>query len=143
MAGRVEKQHDIERLKRKVAKADLRLQAAQEDASQARERGKQEIDGARLRAAEWMARAAARVEKRARKLTRAEERLRECVAWSDGLNGNPRKAQAGSEPSPEDTVDILQQREATVEFAATPSLVTASDGSRVTPSTSASSTGTE
>ena len=61
--------------KRKLAKAQLDLHIAQEKLVQARARGKQEVEQARLRAARWSTRAAQEVERSAEAVVRAEARL--------------------------------------------------------------------
>jgi hypothetical protein len=65
----------VERARRKLAKARLALNAAQERHAEARVQGRQEIERARLRAAKLQAKAAERVERRAEKVVRAEGRL--------------------------------------------------------------------
>lgn len=70
------KKKDGERkAKRKLAKAQLDLHIAQEKLVQARARGKQEIERARLRAARWSAKAAQEVERAAETVSRAETRV--------------------------------------------------------------------
>jgi ethanolamine utilization microcompartment shell protein EutL len=96
------------RTHRKLEKARLKLAIAEEQQAQARERGKQAIQQARLQAAEWEAGAAERVQRRAQKVARAEERLR-MHATADG--GEPT---AGPVAVPEDTVEILEVIEATL-----------------------------
>jgi hypothetical protein len=65
----------VEKARRKLGRAQLAFNAAQERHAEARVRGKQEVERARLRAAKWQAKAAERVELRAEKVARAEARL--------------------------------------------------------------------
>jgi hypothetical protein len=65
----------IEKARRKLARAQLRFNAAQERHAEARIHGKQEIERARLRAAKWQAKAAERVERRAERVARSEAKL--------------------------------------------------------------------
>jgi hypothetical protein len=73
----------IERARRKLARAQLRFNAAQERHAEARVRGKQEIERARLQAAKWQAKAAERVERRAERVARAEAQLLSLTAHVD------------------------------------------------------------
>jgi hypothetical protein len=73
----------IERARRKLARAQLKFNAAQERHAEARIRGKQEIERARLRAAKWQSKAAERVERRAERVARAEAQLLALTAHVD------------------------------------------------------------
>lgn len=70
------------RAQRKLAKAQLKLHVAEEKHAQIREKGRQEVEKARLRAARWLAKSAKRVEERTAAVIRAEQRL-ESTAASD------------------------------------------------------------
>jgi hypothetical protein len=70
-----EKKDAERKAKRKLAKAQLELHIAQEKLVQARARGKQEVEQARLRAARWSTKAAQEVERSAESVARAEARL--------------------------------------------------------------------
>jgi hypothetical protein len=71
---------DVALARRKLARAQLKLHVAEEEQLQVRAKGKQEVEGARLRAARWQAKAAERVEKRAASVTRSEARLQSMLA---------------------------------------------------------------
>jgi hypothetical protein len=75
MAKKVGKKNRERKAKRRLAKAQLEFHIAQEKLVQARARGKQEVEQARLRAARWSTRAAQQVERAAESVSRAEERL--------------------------------------------------------------------
>src|SRR5437588_6751157 len=74
MAKKAEKD-PLEKARRKLAQAQLKLHVAEDKHMQARARGKQEVEQARLRASEWLTAAAERVERRREQVSRAEERL--------------------------------------------------------------------
>jgi hypothetical protein len=114
---RVGKRDPEERARRKLAKAQLDLQVAEEKHMQARARGKQEIEKARLRAQRWQAKASQRVEARAGVLTKAEDRLLsftapkvEQPARKSGSRKGP-AASAGEVSSPEAAAHVLEQAE--------------------------------
>ncbi len=93
----------------KVAKAHLKLRAAEAKHAQAMERGKQEVERARLRAAGWEAKARERVERRANAVARLEARLlaadaREAAGQPDGAT--PKVVVA----SPQRTSEIIEQQ---------------------------------
>ncbi len=69
------KNDPVERAQRKLTKAQMALNVAQEEHAQARVRGKQEIEQARLRAAKWLTKTGKRVDRRAASLAKAKERL--------------------------------------------------------------------
>jgi len=73
--AREKKKGGERKAKRKLAKAQLEMHIAQEKLVQARARGKQEVEQARLRAARWTTKAAQQVERSAEAVARAEARL--------------------------------------------------------------------
>lgn len=64
-----------EKARRQLAKVQLKLQVAVEKQSQVRAKGHQEIEKARLRAAQWEAKAIQRVQRRVEAVARAEQQL--------------------------------------------------------------------
>lgn len=114
---RVDKRDPEERARRKLAKAQLDLQVAEEKHMQARARGKQEIEKARLRAQRWQAKASQRVEARAGVLTKAEDRLLSFTApkvEKPSTNSGSRKgseASVAEVSSPEAAAQVLEQAE--------------------------------
>lgn len=111
----------LEKARRKVARAQLKLHVAQEEAAQARESGKQEIEQARLRAAKMLAKAAERVERRSQKLVSAEERLRSVIAKED-MTDTPEKESLPT--TAEAAADILEEREAAAQNTVPAELLT-------------------
>lgn len=89
----------VEKARRKFARAQLRLHVAEDEQGQVRARGKQEVEAARLRAAEWQAKAAERVEKRTAALLRAEAKLQKLLRSEGGDEDAP--------ATPEKTVEVL------------------------------------
>jgi len=71
------KKDELERARRKLAKLELKLEVASEEQLQADVRGKQEIEQARLRAAQWQTKAAEKLERRRQQVARAEAHLLE------------------------------------------------------------------
>src|SRR5690242_20722293 len=65
----------VEKARRKLDKSQRAFHSAEEKHAQARARGRQEIEKARLRAARWQAKASELLERRAAAVARAEERL--------------------------------------------------------------------
>lgn len=90
--AREKKKGGERKAKRKLAKAQLELHIAQEKLVQARARGKQEVEQARLRAARWSTKAAQQVERSADAVTRAEMRLH-------ALQRSPREEPLESRPA--------------------------------------------
>jgi len=84
-------------LKRKVKRAQLRLEVAQARYLQAQERGEQEINQARMRAGRWMEKASQRVARRAANLAKLELEAPASsdsqTASRDGDSGNLRLGQ--------------------------------------------------
>ncbi|HEX6506543.1 MAG TPA: hypothetical protein VF221_02830 [Chloroflexota bacterium] len=70
----------VQKARRKLAKAQMELSVAEEEHAQARVRGKQEIEQARLRAAKWLTKTGKRVDRRASAVAKAEERLSSMLA---------------------------------------------------------------
>lgn len=109
------KKDTVEKARRRVDKQRRKLDAALEDHAQTRERGKQEIERARLQAAEWLAEVSERVDRRSAKLARAEEHLANLLKETSALDGavvDHRDAQ-----TPEETVEILREQRASEEPA--------------------------
>ncbi|GAC1463814.1 MAG: hypothetical protein PVSMB7_06020 [Chloroflexota bacterium] len=75
MAKKVAKKDPEEKARRKLAQAEMKLHVAQDRHVQARAKGKQEVEQARLRAAKWLAKTAEEVERRSEQVARAESRL--------------------------------------------------------------------
>ena len=69
------KKDATEKARRKLTKAQMELSVAEEEHAQARVRGKQEIEKARLRAAKWLTKTGKRVDRRAAGVAKAEDRL--------------------------------------------------------------------
>ncbi len=84
MAKKGETDDGLKKATKKLAKTRLKLEVSEERYAQARERGKQEIERARLRAAEWQAEAGERVQRRAGAVERAEIRVREATRAAAG-----------------------------------------------------------
>jgi len=82
------KKDELERARRKLAKLELKLEVASEEQLQADVRGKQDIEQARLRAAQWQTKAAEKLERRRQQVARAEARLAE-------LTGEPSRDASG------------------------------------------------
>ncbi len=80
MAKDGSKKDPIERARRKLTKAQMELSVAEEEHAQARVRGKQEIEQARLRAAKWLTKTGKRVDRRAATVTKTEDRLAALLA---------------------------------------------------------------
>jgi predicted HTH transcriptional regulator len=76
MAKKSRAQDPEGRAERRLVKAQLALELAQDKLAQARERGRQEVDRARLLEAKWLAKASARVERRLAAVAAAEDELR-------------------------------------------------------------------
>jgi hypothetical protein len=102
MAKQKDKKEGRGDAERRLRKAQLKYEIALEKQAQARERGKQEIDRARLAAAEWQSKASERVENRAAKLRRAEQE-----ALAAGIDFGP--------TTPESVAEVIEQREAAIE----------------------------
>ena len=102
----------IDKARRRLAKAQLKLHVAQEEHAQAREQGKQEIEQARLRAARWLAKSSEQVEKRAQKVADFEARL---LALTDSkVSQSQDDAPDGlalMPPSPEAVADVIERLE--------------------------------
>jgi hypothetical protein len=115
---RVDKKDPEERARRKLAKAQLALQVAEEKHMQSRARGKQEVEKARLRAQRWHAKASQRVEALAALLTKAEDRLLSFTAPKverPASNSGSKRGTEGSVAevsSPEAAAQVLEQAEA-------------------------------
>ena len=104
--GKQAEQRDTEgKAHAKLAKAQLKLQAAEAKYAQTVERGKQAVEHARLRATGWEAKARERVTRRANAVARAETRLLSGNAHqpSDQLDG-ARPAQPADSPEQAATV---------------------------------------
>jgi len=82
------KKDELERARRKLSKLELKLEVASEEQLQADVRGKQDIEQARLRAAQWQTKAAEKLERRRQQVARAEVRLAE-------LTGEPSRDSEG------------------------------------------------
>jgi len=82
------KKDELERARRKLAKLELKLEVASEEQLQADVRGKQDIEQARLRAAQWQTKAAEKLERRRQQVARAEAHLAE-------LTGEPSRDAGG------------------------------------------------
>lgn len=114
MAKKGGKSNQREEARRVLAKAQLRLEVAQEKHAQERVRGQQEVEAARLRAAKWLAKAAQRVDRRAQEVARAESQLTELeTPTGPGKRSSKsrKRTQRSSEKipaSPESTADLLE-----------------------------------
>jgi hypothetical protein len=106
MAKQSGKQDPEDEARRKLAKAQLKLHVAEEEHAQTRERGKQEVEKARLRAGKRLAKAAQRVERRAQAVARAEARLL-------SLSGAERDGETNglTVSSPQTVAGVLEQVE--------------------------------
>jgi hypothetical protein len=82
----------IELARKKLADAQLALSVAENKHAQAREQGKQEVEKARLRAARWLAKTSAKVEKRSAGVIRAEARLIALTVDAAGLDKKSKKS---------------------------------------------------
>jgi|SRR5579875_1497229 len=113
MGKKSEKKNSEELARRRLIKAQLKLEVAQGKQSQARERGQQEIDRARHKAAEWLAKATDRVQRRAREVAAAEAALlaRSAPEVPDRRGNGEVVLEA---PTPEAAAVVIQQREAEV-----------------------------
>jgi hypothetical protein len=80
MAKDAAKKDPSEKARRKLAKAQLELNVAEEEHAQARVRGKQEVEQARLRAAKWLTKTGKRVDRRGAAVAKAEDRLAKLLA---------------------------------------------------------------
>jgi hypothetical protein len=95
-----------EMARRVLVRAQLKLEVAQQEHTQERSRGQQEVEKARLRAQKWLAKAAQRVERRAEVVAQAEATLSALTnppkeASPDGRADKPRaqkKAAAAATP---------------------------------------------
>jgi hypothetical protein len=65
----------VDKARRKLTKAQMELSVAEEEYAQARVRGRQEIEQARLRAAKWLTKTGKRVDRRAATVAKAEDRV--------------------------------------------------------------------
>lgn len=72
MGKKTDKRDAEDRARRKLAKAQLQMQIAQEKRRQAMTRGEHEIEQARLRAAKWLDKATRQVEHSAAAVAKAE-----------------------------------------------------------------------
>jgi molecular chaperone GrpE (heat shock protein) len=102
----VAKKDSRQNLERKLAKARRKYEAAQAKYVQAREQGKQEVEKARLVAAQMVATASERLQQRSDKLVRAEALL-------IGLTGSSPDANTseGAAMSPDAVADHLERLE--------------------------------
>ena len=108
--GKQAEQRDTEgKAHAKLAKAQLKLQAAEAKYAQTVERGKQAVEQARLRATGWEAKARERVTRRANAVARVEARF---------TSGNAHKP--GDQPdgaTPEQPADSPEQAATVIEHA--------------------------
>jgi hypothetical protein len=109
----------VEKARRKLARAQLRFNAAQERHAEARIRGKQEIERARLRAAKWQSKAAERVERRAEGVARAEAHLLSLTAHVDVAQ----LAAGDSATSQDGVADELEALAQALELEQTPIII--------------------
>lgn len=122
-----------QKAKRQLARAKLKLQIAEEKHIQARARGKQEVEEARLRAARWVAKAAQAVEQRADAMARAEVRWQE-VRGGKGQTETPAPSSTGPVPadgggvSPEAAAETLERVESEQTAVETPGGIVLPDG---------------
>jgi hypothetical protein len=105
-----EKDDAVERARGKLAKAQVKLHAAEAKYAQAMERGKQEVERARLRAAEWEANARERVQRRANAVARLEARLISTEAQETEQRRNGIAPQPVD--SPEKAAEVLERQKA-------------------------------
>jgi hypothetical protein len=108
MGKQGDKDDPVEKARSKLAKAQLKLHAAEAKHAQAVERGKQEVERARLRAAEWEAKARERVERRANAVARLEARLISAEAHETDLQRNGVAPQPID--SPEKAAEVVERR---------------------------------
>ena len=85
----------------------MELSVAEEEFAQARVRGKQEIEQARLRAAKWLTRTGKRVDRRAATVSKAEERLATLINGEDHAGAE----KADQEAATDESVPALRSRE--------------------------------
>jgi hypothetical protein len=100
------KNKSIKKARRRLAEAQLKFEQAQEAHAEARERGKQVIQRARLKAATWQAKTSRRLERRAAILAAAETKLLELTGPAV-----PTDEQAETAASPEMAAELLEQRQ--------------------------------
>jgi hypothetical protein len=108
MGKQGEKNDPGEKTRSKLAKAQLKLRAAEAKHAQAMERGKQEVERARLRAAEWEAKARERVQRRANAVVRLEARMISAKARETDQRGNGIAPQPVD--SPEKAAEVVERR---------------------------------
>jgi hypothetical protein len=114
------KKDPVERAQRKLDKAKLKWSVAEEKLAQARVRGKQEVEQARLREAQLLARATERLQRRSLALAEAEK---EFLSLSGGT---------GLEPSsPVAAADALEQRQADTAADIHPNSIVSAESSEV------------
>jgi hypothetical protein len=100
MGKKTDKRDAEDRARRKLAKAQLQMQIAQEKRRQAMTRGEHEIEQARLRAAKWLEKATRRVEQSAAAVAKAEAGVAQAETGGTA---------ATMPSSPVAAVDVLQQ----------------------------------
>lgn len=110
MGKQGDKNDPVEKARSKLAKAQLKLHAAEAKHAQAMERGKQEVERARLRASEWEAKARERVERRANVLARLEARLISAEGHETDHRRNGIAPQRVD--SPEKAAEVVERRKA-------------------------------
>jgi len=108
MGKQGDKNDPVEKARGKLAKAQLKLHAAEAKHAQAMERGKQEVERARLRAAEWEAKARERVERRANAVVRLETRMISAEAHETDQQRNGIAPQPVD--SPEKAAEVVERR---------------------------------
>jgi hypothetical protein len=110
MAKEAAKKDPSEKARRKLAKAQLELSVAQEEHAQARVRGKQEVEQARLRAAKWLTKTGKRVDRRAAAVVKAEERLAQLLATPEEAAPQSDDVQVAAPEAPKPALRLREQQ---------------------------------
>lgn len=96
MGKKTDKRDAEDKARRKLAKAQLQMQVAQEKRRQAMTRGEHEIEQARLRAAKWLEKATRRVEQSAAAVAKAEASVAQAETGRTSTDAPPSPAAAAN-----------------------------------------------
>jgi hypothetical protein len=119
MAKQASKKDPVERARQKLEKAKLKWNVAEEKLAQARVRGKQEVEQARLREAQLLAKATERLQRRCMQLAEAENELLS-LTGGKGLEQEP--------SSPAAAADEIEQLQAEAAADIQPNTIVSADG---------------
>jgi hypothetical protein len=103
------KRDPVEKARRRLTKAQMELSVAEEEYVQARVRGKQEVEQARLRAAKWLTKTGKRVDRRAAGVVKAEDRLASLTGGEREASPVSRGQEANTDP-PQPALRSREQR---------------------------------